>query len=89
MQVDDLSEELRLQAGIAEDSGVVVIEIEPGGSAEGAGIQAGDVIKEVNRTAVKDLSDYQAALKLAKKGVPLLLLLKRGKQALYASPEVP
>jgi serine protease Do len=86
MQVDDLSEELRLQAGIAEDSGVVVIEIEPGGSAEGAGIQAGDVIKEVNRSPVKDLGEYQSALSRAK-GTTLLLQLKRGKQTLFASLE--
>jgi serine protease Do len=87
MQVDELSEQLRLQAGIEEGSGVVVTEIEPGGSAEEAGIEAGDVIKEVNRKPVKDLAEYQAALSHAKQGTPLLLLLRRGKQTLFASLE--
>ena len=87
MQVESLTEQLRLQAGIEEDSGVVVTEVEPGGSADDAGVQVGDVIKELNRKPVKDLSDYRAALGAAKKGSPLLLLLKRGKQTLYASLE--
>ena len=89
MKVEGLTEQLREQAGITENSGVVVVEVETGGSAEEAGIQVGDVIKEVNRRPVKDLSDYHAALGAAKKGAPLLLLLKRGKQSLYASLEVP
>ena len=87
MQVDSLTDQLREMTGIEERSGVVVSEIEPGGGAEDAGVQVGDVIKEINRKAVKDLSDYQAALGAVKKGEPLLLLLKRGKESLYASVE--
>ena len=89
MSVQSLTEQLRQQAGIAEKSGVVVTEVEPGGRAEEAGIQAGDVIQEVNRRPVKDLSDYNAALSNLKKGSTLLLLLKRGGKGLYASLEVP
>jgi serine protease Do len=87
MKVDSLTDQLREQAGIEELSGIVVIEIEPGGRAEDAGIRPGDVIKEVNRKLVRDLPGYQAALGAAKPGTPLLMLLKRGKQTLYASLE--
>ena len=89
MKVESLTEQLRQQAGIEEKSGVVVTEVEPGSSAEDAGVQVGDVIKEVNRKPVKDLSDYNTVLGAAKKGSSLLLLLKRGKQSLYASLEAP
>jgi len=88
MKVDSLTAQLREQAGIEELSGIVVIEIEPGGRAEEAGIRPGDVIKEVNRKLVRDLPGYQSALVAAKPGVPLLLLLKRGKQTLFASLEI-
>jgi len=88
MKVDSLTDQLREQAGIEELSGIVVVEIEPGGRAEEAGVRPGDVIKEVNRKLVKDLPGYQAALGAAKPGIPLLLLMKRGKQTLYASLEL-
>jgi serine protease Do len=87
MKVDSLTDQLREQAGIEELSGIVVVEIEPGSRAEEAGIRPGDVIKEVNRKQVRDLPGYQAALGAVKPGGPLLLLLKRGKQTLYASLE--
>ena len=85
MKVESLTEQLRQQTGITAKSGVVVTEIEQGGSAEEAGVEVGDVIREVNRRPVKDLSDYNAVLGAAKKGAPLLLLLKRGKQSLFVS----
>jgi serine protease Do len=88
MKVDSLTDQLRELAGIEELSGIVVVEIEPGGRAEEAGIRPGDVITEVNRKLVKDLPGYQAALGAAKPGIPLLLLMKRGKQTLYASLEI-
>jgi serine protease Do len=85
MKVDSLTDQLRAQAGIEELSGIVVVEIEPGGRADEAGVRPGDVIKEVNRKLVRDLPGYQAALSATKPGSPLLLLLRRGKQTLYAS----
>jgi len=47
----------------------------------------GDVVLEVNRKPIKSLADYNAALVAARKGFPLLLLLKRGDQSRYASLE--
>ena len=89
LEVESLTEQLRQQAGIAASSGVVVSEVEVGGGAEEAGIQVGDVVKEVNRRPVKDLSDYNAALRAAKQGAPLLLLLQRGSKSVFASLEAP
>ena len=87
MKVDSLTEQLRQQVGISEKSGVVVTEVEQGGSADDAGVQVGDVVLEVNRKPIKSLADYNAALVAARKGFPLLLLLKRGDQSRYASLE--
>jgi len=87
MKVDTLTEGLRQQTGISEQSGVLVTEVEQGGSADEAGVQAGDLIVEVNRNPVRNLSDYNHALGAAKRGYPLLLLLRRGGQSRYASLE--
>ena len=41
----------------AKTVGVVITSVEPGGQAEAAGLQRGDVIEEVNRETVKTLDD--------------------------------
>jgi serine protease Do len=64
---------------------VVVVGVAPGSAADDAGIQTGDVIKEVNREVVKSVDDYNAAMKKTGKNKPLLLLLKRGAQAFYVT----
>ncbi|GFO70346.1 peptidase [Geomonas limicola] len=87
LRVAELTESLREHSGIEEQSGVAVVELEPGGRAEEAGVQLGDLVLEVNRKPVRTLVEYQAALREAPSGEPLLLLLKRSGKTLYASLE--
>jgi hypothetical protein len=49
-------------------------------------LRVGDLISVVNRTVIKNLNDYQQALKQAKKRENLLPLVKRGSVALYVVP---
>jgi serine protease Do len=58
--------------------GVVVTEVEPGSSAELAGIQVGDVIEEVNRQPIESVEDFNQAIAAAKDKETLLLLARRG-----------
>ena len=54
----------------------------PGGIAEDVGLQAGDVILEVNRQEVRGMQDTAAVLQRARDArVPLLI--RRGTQVLY------
>jgi serine protease Do len=56
-----LSTDVRTQFGIPDDvSGVVVIDVANGGSADEKGIQAGDVIVEVGQEPVSDPADVDA-----------------------------
>ncbi|TWJ16553.1 DegQ family serine endoprotease [Geobacter argillaceus] len=87
MKVDNITPQLRQQFGTAEKTGVLVVSVEQGGLADGAGIQPGDVIKEANRRSVRNLADYNAALAKSGKGQPTLLLLKRGKQTFFVTME--
>jgi serine protease Do len=69
----------------AKTSGVVVTSVEPGGPAETAGIQRGDVIQEVNHETVKSLDDYQkAAHKIKKEELAVLLLSRQGNNLFVA-----
>jgi len=87
MKVDDLSPQWRQKFGIGEPGGVVVVSVDEGGLADQAGIQKGDIIKEVNRKPVKNLEEYSAAIEETPKGKPILFLLKRGKQSLFVTLE--
>ncbi len=87
MKLDDLSPQLKQQFGINDKTGVVVVDVEAGSIADQAGIKPGDVIKETNHRPVKNLRDFKSAMEKTGTGQPLLLLVKRGKQAFYVTME--
>jgi serine protease Do len=85
MMVQELTPQLAQQLGLEPGTtGVVISDINESSPAADAGLRPGDLITEVNRTAVKSLSDYQQALKNVKKSENLLLLVKRGSASFYA-----
>ncbi|MDD5729788.1 MAG: Do family serine endopeptidase [Candidatus Omnitrophica bacterium] len=59
LKVDDLTPENMQKYQVQEKKGVVVTEVEPGSPADDAGLVAGDVIMEINKAKVNNLSDYQ------------------------------
>jgi len=58
IMVQNVTPEIAQGLGLKKETGVVVTEIEPGSPASDAGIQTGDVIREVNRKPVKDVEDF-------------------------------
>src|ERR1700756_1169125 len=55
--------------------GAVIEQVQPGSSADNAGLQQGDIILEVNRHKVQNASDVQQALSNVAKGQDVLLLV--------------
>jgi serine protease Do len=86
MKLDELTGRWQQHLQTGEKSGVVVVGVEEGSTADDAGIEAGDIIKEVDRKPVRNLEEYNAAVQKAK-GRSVLLLVQRGKQSFYASLE--
>jgi serine protease Do len=81
MRVQDVTPEIASQLGLDDATGVVVTAIQPGSSAEEAGIRRGDVILEVDRYEVKDTAQLQEKLEESDDGA--LLLVKRGDATLF------
>jgi serine protease Do len=79
--VDDVRQSSRSKPS----SGVVVTDIEPGSSAERAGLQKGDVIHEINRKPVKDVKDFERLTSQLAPRSPILLLVKRGHSTIFLS----
>jgi serine protease Do len=65
----------------ASTSGVVVNEISPASAAASAGLRQGDVIQEVNRKPVRNVAEFEAAVRNSKEGT--LLLVNRDGHTVY------
>ena len=68
----DLRDQLRLPSDI---KGVVVNEVQPGSPADNAGISRGDVIVEVDRHQVQNVTDVQRELGVVTQGKDAMLLI--------------
>jgi serine protease Do len=84
LTVQPLTPEIAESLGLDPDTrGVVVSGIQPGSSAEDAGLRRGDVVLEVDRKPVTNLSTYQQALRKSAKGKSILLLVRRGDTTIF------
>ncbi len=85
LTVQGITPQIMSELQLADRSGVVVVEVRPGSPADDAGIKVGDVIKEVNRTPVKDLNGYNSAIQRTGRGKPVLFLIRRGGRSFYVT----
>lgn len=78
IQVDNLTPSIARELGVnSTTTGVVVTSVNPSSAAAAAGLQEGDVIQEVNRKPVKNVSEYRQALQSGN-NPSVLLLIHRG-----------
>jgi serine protease Do len=81
MTVEPLTGDLAQQLGLKDKQGVLVVNVTPGSGADDAGLDRGDVIKEVNDKPVLTISDFNAAIQQARAKnaeKPVVFLIKRG-----------
>ena len=87
LAVKDLSPGIAREMGLADSRGVVVLSVEPGSSADAAGLRSRDIILEVNRSPVSDVRSYERAIKSGTSGRLVLLLIKRHKNTVFVPLE--
>lgn len=83
MTVQNLTKELAKSLGIEDETGVIVSGVQPGSPAAISDIKEGDLIKEVNRKKINDVTDFKKALSEADKEKGILMLVKRGDFSRY------
>jgi serine protease Do len=84
LTVDDVdSARAQRLPNLRGEEGVLVVGVEPGSAADDAGIQAGDIIKELGNMEIADTGDYAAAVQKYQDKKAVAILLKRGNQTLY------
>ena len=82
LRVQDLTAELSDELGVQGEKGVVVTEVEGTSPAAKAGMRRGDVILEVNQTAVANVGEFKNATRNQDK---LLLLVRRGEATIFVA----
>ncbi len=88
VSIQDLTPQLAQAFGLDRDRGVVVTQVMPGSPAERAGLQTGDVIREVNGRSVQSSSELRNAIGLLRSGDTAELRLYRDGQTLTVSAEI-
>ncbi len=85
LDVRPLTPEIARQLNLRSTEGVVVVRVEEDSAAAEAGIQRGDVIREINRQKVRTVADFERLTKDVKEGDRLTVLLQRGPMSLYVA----
>lgn len=66
IKASDISEELKAHYRIEEKKGVVIVDVEPGSNADEAGLMPGDIILQINKQSLRNMSDYNKIIKSLK-----------------------
>ena len=83
MTLQPLTADMASRMGLsANEQGLVVTRLDPDGAAADAGLRQGDLIQEVNRKLVRNLTEFTAAVQQSGSR-PALLLVKRGEGSVY------
>ena len=85
LDVRPITPDVARQLNLRSTEGVVVAAVEDGSAASDAGVQRGDVIREVNRERVVGLPDFERLTRNLKPGDRLTVLLQRGPMSLYVA----
>jgi serine protease Do len=88
LTVQELTPEMARQIRMEYEPGLVIVRVQEGSPADEAGLQQGDLIKEVNRKPVKDLKTYQSLVAGSKKSGNILFRIKRGGMSLFVSMRI-
>ena len=77
IRVSDLTPEITQRYNIDESAGIVVTQVDSGSKGDGADVRVGDIIKEINRKPVKNVSEYKSLLRQITTGDSVHLFIRR------------
>lgn len=83
LTMQDLTDEIAEQFGYSKDQGVLIAEVDPDSPAAQIGLQAGQLVEEVNRIRVHNLKDLRQALKKSNNPKQVLLRIRSGENSQY------
>ncbi|UCD55310.1 MAG: Do family serine endopeptidase [Candidatus Omnitrophota bacterium] len=66
IKVTGITDEIARELNLEDKEGVVIIELDASGPGYAAGLRKGDVLKEINKTKIRNLADYKKITEEAK-----------------------
>jgi serine protease Do len=85
LETRPITPEIARQLNLRTTEGVLVARVEDDGPAAEAGVQRGDLIREINRQRIRSAQDFDHATQGLKAGDRVTVLLQRGPQSLYVA----
>jgi len=85
ISIQSLTPDLADNLGYKNDRGVVIVNVVAGSAADDAGLQKGDLIKEVNKAPVRGAKDFDEKIRGLKKGDSVAFLVRRGENTFFAA----
>ena len=89
LSVQDLTPGIAQQLGYQNDRGVVVSNVASGSPADDAGLQAGDLIEEVDHTTVNTVREFDHATRSLHSGDSVAFLVRRGQNTFFVAIQMP
>jgi serine protease Do len=89
LTIREITPEMANRLNLAERNGLYIAELESDSPAAESGLQAGDVLLEVDNREVKTQADYQKAVGAKKKGDILRFLIRRGGNTMFFTVATP
>jgi len=83
LTLQDLTDEVAKQFDYSKNQGVLIADVDPDSPAAQVGLQAGQLVEEVNRIRVQNLKELQQALKKSNNPKQVLLRVRSGKNSQY------
>jgi len=80
-----ITPDIQRQLNLRTPDGVIVARVEEESAAAEAGLQRGDVVREVNRQRIRSMQDFERVTQGIKPGDRVTMLLQRGPQPLYVA----
>lgn len=77
LSVSDITPDMTKRYNITETEGVIVTGVKSGGKSAEAGIQIGDIIKEINRQQIKSPEDYHSVIQKVDKDDTIMMYIRR------------
>jgi serine protease Do len=85
LETRPITPDIQKQLNLRTTDGVIVARVEEESAAAEAGMQRGDVVREVNRQRIRSMQDFERATQGIKPGDRVTMLLQRGPQPLYVA----
>jgi serine protease Do len=84
----DITPEMVQQFNLTEKTGVIILEVDNGSSAEEAGLQAGDIVVEIDREKITNMIQFNKKIKVYRAGDTILFLIKREGSSMFLTLKV-